>query len=367
MNQPKETTSSVLRFNDLETQVWREITTLSDIRLIKEKIKRDAKQNRVAITDDFAIQKSRDIQYCIKQAKEYFHSSKSATLVIKPTLIYYGLISLAAALVILKIRDKTLNSMREAHGLKDKYPNNLSNVGTVTISRNDILHISAEIQASGTFSEVARMDLSEYFILPIKHTGSADSAKDFQQLTNFSNTYSTLKEISLLSIFQNIPEIWKETKLSLKKESLVYMGEAVLSKDTITYRISKELNKIDELKRNLSFTEKAEFAESNNYYFFSLPKVDYVDTTLLTKRDIIGAQYLTADKNNALVASDFILYYLSFFILGSLARYKPALWRYILEDPMHGLSTIPEILCESAYIKLPLHFLNEFDSNFYKI
>ncbi|MEZ2339235.1 YaaC family protein [Mucilaginibacter sp. RCC_168] len=367
MIQPIETASSVLHYNTLEKQIWREISMLTDFRLIKEKLKKEARSANLAMTDEFASQKAKDIQYCIKQAKEYFLSSKSATLVIKPTLIYYGLISLAAALVIVRDRDKSLNSMRGAHGLKDKYPDKLNSVANSTISRNEILEISAEIQDSGTFAEIIRMNLHEGFTLPIKHEGSTDTTKDFKQQVNYAGSYPTLKEINLLSIFQNIPEIWKETKLVLKKESFVYMGEAVLSGEIITCRISKELNTIDELERNFSFTARATVAESNNYYFFNIPRSQYTDITPLTKRDTTATQYLTADKNNPLITSDFILYYLSFFLLGSLARYKPALWRYILEDPMHGLSTIPEILCDSAYIKLPYLFLNEFNNNFYKI
>jgi hypothetical protein len=107
--------------------------------------------------------------------------------------------------------------------------------------------------------------------------------------------------------------------------------------------------------------------ESNDYYFFKLPAKQYMQCTPLTKSDINGTQYLIADNNNALVTNDFIIYYLAFFILGSLARYKPVLWRVIQEDPLHGLNTIPGILCDSAYIKLPLNFLSEINDNFYKI
>jgi hypothetical protein len=367
MIEPVETESSVLQYNDLEKQIWREIFTLADFRLIKEKLKREAKTASLAMTDDFAAQKARDIQYCLRQANEYFYSSKTATLVIKPTLIYYGLISLATALIIAKNRDKSLNSMRGSHGLKDNYPDKLTTVGSEVISRNEILGISAEIQDSGTFVEIANMDLFEGFVLPIKNEGSADTSKDFSQKINFTTSYPDMKEIPLSSLLQNTPEIWKETKLVLKKESLVYMGEAVLNKEMITCRISKELNSKDEIKKNLLFTEKAAVAESNNFFFFTLPRTEYTKATPFTKKDIIGSQYLTADRNNPIIANDFILYYLTFFILGSLSRYKPALWRYILEDPLHGLGTIPEILCDSAYTKLPLHFLSEYNNNFYKI
>lgn len=367
MIKPLEINSSILHFNNLENQIWHEISLQSDYRLVKDRIKKQSKAEGLAMSDTYADQKAKDIQYCIRQAKEYFLSSKTATLVIKPTLIYYGLISLAAALVILKSRDRSLNSMKGAHGLKDKYPANVSATGKTTIRRNDILNISAEFQENGTFIDIINLELFEGFTLPIKHEKRPDTSKDFKQPSIFKTEHSNLREISLLALLQNVPEIWKETKLILKVESLVYKGEAVLDRENIICRISKELNNIDEIKRNFQFAQKAIVSESNDFYFLSSLKSQYTETTPLTKRDAVGLQYLTADNNNQLITNDFIIYYLTFFILGSLARYKPALWRYILDDQMQGLGTIPETLCESAYTKLPHYFLNEFTSTFYKI
>lgn len=366
MINPKEANSSELRYINLEKQIWREIFTLSDIRILKEKLKKQSKIDGEKMSDSYALQKAKDIQYCIKQAHEYFKSSKVASISIKPTLIYYAIINLAAAIIIIKKREKSLNSMREAHGLKDKIPDNLKN-GDSGINRDDILLISAEFQDSGTFTELLSLDLSEYFILPIKHNSGGDTTKDFLQTVNFSITNPNTKELNLLSLFGNIPEIWKENRLSLKKESKIYLGEAVLNNENITCRISKELITIEEINRNFNLTTDSKVAESNNNFFFTLPKSSYANCTPLTKRDIIGNQYLTADKNNTVVTGDFILYYVTFFILGSLSRYKPSLWRFMIEDSMHGLNTIPEILCDSAYVKMPLYFLMELDNNFYKI
>ncbi|WP_433765536.1 YaaC family protein [Flavobacterium ginsenosidimutans] len=366
MVEPKETQSSELRYIDLEKQIWREILTFSDIRILKEKLKKQSKISGEGMSDSYALQKAKDIQYCIKQAHEYFKSSKVASISIKPTLIYYAIINLAAAIIIIKKREKSLNSMREAHGLKDKIPDKLKN-GDSGISRDDILLISAEFQDSGTFTELLGLDLSEYFILPIKHNSSSDTTKDFVQKINFSLINPDVRELNLSTLFSNIPEIWKENRLSLKKESKIYLGEAILNNENITCRISKELITIEEINKNFSLTENSTVAESNNNFFFTLPKNTYTTSTPLTKRDIIGNQYLTADRNNDVVAGDFILYYATFFILGSLSRYKPSLWRFMIEDSMHGLNTIPEILCDSAYIKMPLYFLMELDNNFYKI
>lgn len=364
---PEETKSSLLRYIDLEKQIWRDIYTFIDIRILKENLKINAKTNSEKITNDFAEIKAKDIQYCVRQAKDYFQSSKSTSLVTKPTLIYYGLISLVASLIIYKDRDKTLNSMRESHGLKNKYPDSIKQVNNNNVSKDKILEISAEIQESGTFTELSQMDLFERFRLLIKKEGLPDSSKDFKQYLNFKQTYPNLKEINLLLLFQNIPEIWKETKLSLKKEPCVYIGEAIATANDITVRFSKELNTISELKNKFTFIEYSKFRESNDFYFFSLSKDLYQQHTPLTKNDIIGTQFLTANRNNNIITGDLILYYLTFFIFGSIARYKPALWRVILEDSYHGLNTIPEILCESSYIKIPLSILSEFNNNYYKI
>lgn len=362
---PIECKSSKLRYADLEKQIWREIYLMMDYRLLKDQLKKQAKESGDKLSDDYASQKVKDIQYCLKQSNDYFTSSKSATLVIKPTLIYYGIVSLAAALIIFKKRDKALNSMREAHGLKDKYPKEMG--PSLTINRDHILSISAELMDSGTFTEIAGLDMAERFSLLIKGSGKPDATKDYKQTCNFLKQYTPPLEINLLTLFQNIPEIWKEVKLTLKKEALTYEGEAVANGSFVTCRISKELNSVEELKKNFSFISHSQVMESNDYFFFKLPTSIYSSHTPLTKIDSNGTQFLVANNNNPLISNDFIIYYLTFFILGSLSRYKPVLWREVLENPLCGLNTIPGVLCESAYVKMPLHFINEVNDNFYKI
>ena len=292
----------------MEKTVWREIDTFSDFKILKTQLKTDARNNGEKLTDDFAGQKALDIQYCLRQAKDYFSSSKSATLLIKPTLIYYGIISLAAALIIFKKRDKSLHSLREGHGLKDKYPDKLRGTQLTSISRDDILKISVEFRESGTFKEFASLNLRENFSLPIKIQNSIDASKDFEQIINFSKSYPSIGEVNLSTIFQNLLDVWKETKILLKKEAFVYQGEAVLNQGFVTCRVCKDFNNVEDIRKNFSFAEKAEFSESNNFFFFTLAKSDYTPVTPLTKRDSNGIQYFTADKNNPLVANDFILF-----------------------------------------------------------
>lgn len=364
---PEETNSSLLYSYNLENQIWREINTITEIRLLKEKIKKNAKSQNEKISDDFAEIKAKDIQFCIKQAKDYFSSSKFATLATKPTLIYYGIISLVASIIIYKNRDKSLNSMRESHGLKDKYPETIKPNRNQIISKESITEISAEIQESGTFKELSTLPLYEFFKLSIKKNNAPDTSKDFKQKLIFKDNYPSLNSVTLKQLFQNTPEIWKETKLSLNIEQLVFVGEAITNEEILTIRFLKELVSIDELISKFNFIRFSNYCESNDYYFFNVTKENYLNNTPLSKTDIFGRQYLTSDKNTNLIANDLIIYYLIFFIFGSLSRYKPFLWRYILEDPYHGLNTIPEILCESSYIKMPLYTLRELNNNFYKI
>jgi len=363
---PVETQSTIFRYIELEKQIWRELNLLLDIRMLKDKLKANARESGESLSDDFAKQKAKDIQFCLKQAKDYFFSSKNATLITKPTLIFYGLVSLTASLIIFKKRDKSLNSMRESHGLKDIYPDALKQINEKNISKEKLLEISAEIQDSGTFVELAGIDLFERFKLNIKREGKADSSKDFKQCLNFKQLYPDLKTINLLSLFQNTPEIWKETIISLRKDSNVVIGDANVSDNGIVIRFSKELCPLENLKHKFTFINQSKYAESNDYHFFTIEKECYTKHTPLTKSDITGVHFLTANQNNPLIVSDLILYYLTFFILGSISRYKPALWRFILDDSLHGLNTIPEILCESAYIKMPLSILSEFNDNYYK-
>jgi len=66
MIKPLENNSSILHFNNLENQIWREITSQSDYRLVKDRIKQLSKVENLAMSDSYADQKAKDIQYCIR-------------------------------------------------------------------------------------------------------------------------------------------------------------------------------------------------------------------------------------------------------------------------------------------------------------
>jgi hypothetical protein len=48
------------------------------------------------------LKQARQIGFCLKQAEEYFRAAESATLATRPTLLYYGVVSLSRALVLLR-------------------------------------------------------------------------------------------------------------------------------------------------------------------------------------------------------------------------------------------------------------------------
>lgn len=53
-------------------------------------------------TEANAKKQARQIRYCLEQAEEYFQSAQAVTVATKPLLLYYGMASLAWALILLK-------------------------------------------------------------------------------------------------------------------------------------------------------------------------------------------------------------------------------------------------------------------------
>ncbi|MEZ2279700.1 MAG: YaaC family protein [Microcoleus sp.] len=359
-----------LRYLDLEKQIWKELSFFLDSKYLKQCLKVNFKD--LKIRPERIENKANDIKYCIRQAKDYFESAKISSLITKPLLIYYGLMSLAIALLIFKNQDKVLDSISQSHGLQvDNYPI------LCQVSRKKIMDIEANLNKKGTFFDIANLHFFERFNLSVKGTENIENAsKTYKKAISFNETYPNCTKVKLRDIFANITEIYKEVNLVHAIPGKVCLASPISYQrdaqqdDTLILRVSKEFYTQDKLKENFSILENCvSYAETDDYWFYkSEQKTNLsINDLPLIKNSILNETFIVADKGNDLIASDLIIYYLVFFIFGSIARYKPSLWRIILEDPVHSLGTIPESLCEIAYTKLPLLILSEFNDVYLKL
>lgn len=341
---------------DLESQLWRELSFYLDLRYLRKALKENFKGQ--AINEKRIDEKALNIQFCIRQAKDYMQSAKYSSIITKPVLIYYAFVSLSTALIIFKKIEKTLHSMPESHGLSMSYPERINDN-----TKNQFLKISAKFNNRGLFSELTNISLSDTYTMPLRYDKLSDASKDYLQTFEFSKVNLNLTEVDLSCLFSNLSEIWKECRLILNIENNIYSGLPILFNNELLFKISSQRGIIsqNEIQNKLSILSSFTLYDStnDNYFYKKIAPVNEIVMPLI-KSDRHGTVFITANINNSIVSNDFMLQYLTFFILGSIARYKPETWRYILEDNIQGFGEIPNILCEASFIQIPLVVLKEF-------
>ena len=144
-------------------EIWRQLYYFTDVNNVNEKIRK-----RFNIKDGlckkYTENQAKEIPYPIIQAHNYFKSASQVDISVKPNLIYYGISSLAKALILFNFTDtqilyndeteirNLLKKEKEAHhGLDHNF--SFKNLGK-DISLQDILKsISCEIHKKPSSGE----------------------------------------------------------------------------------------------------------------------------------------------------------------------------------------------------------------------
>lgn len=82
-------------------QIWKFLRFFLDIPSVSEEIRCIHNIHKGKFDPDVKKQ-AKQIGYCIRQAEEYFQASSQVGLATRPTLLYYGVVSLSRALVLLR-------------------------------------------------------------------------------------------------------------------------------------------------------------------------------------------------------------------------------------------------------------------------
>lgn len=95
-----ESVNNIAAENPIE-QIWKLLRFFGDIPSVSNIIRSIHGIPKGKFDADVKKQ-ARQIGYCIRQAEEYFHASSQVGLPTRPTLLYYGAVSLSQALVLLR-------------------------------------------------------------------------------------------------------------------------------------------------------------------------------------------------------------------------------------------------------------------------
>lgn len=94
-----------------------------------------------------------DVVACVKQARGYFEAAEAASIAVSPLLLFYGVSSLAKAVVVARSPEYHLGNMGRHHGLSASQIAQ-KNVGKAGLTR-ELMKFEASVEGGGTFLEYA--------------------------------------------------------------------------------------------------------------------------------------------------------------------------------------------------------------------
>tara|TARA_R110000868_G_scaffold144960_1_gene364464 strand:- start:8686 stop:9690 length:1005 start_codon:yes stop_codon:yes gene_type:complete len=281
------------------------------------------------------------------QAREFFLSAEKAALSVRPLLLYYGVLCLSRALVLMLTRGGSEAAMKPSHGLATQKwketiaDQNMKNIGDLKVE-----------MCSGTLNElILAIENKSY----LKH---ATSGVNYCQGYSVPRIGETIKFSNLLATFPNLAreyEAWAGggiptyviTKLDVKPESCcVYVKKGKASKECLV---------------NAFVTE--EVLENRDSYMLTMKHENIFLTQLFDGSfgnigDVCIAKPISANCKLALLPS----FYCVSYYLGMLVRYFPSVWMS-LSSVKTGDAIFPllsQLLCliHDQYPVLILEFLN---------
>jgi hypothetical protein len=139
--------------SDPEAYAWANLRKYQNVAFVEDRIRHfhpDASPQN-------ARKQARQLRYCLIQAREYFTAAKAVTLATKPTLQYYGIMSLALAEILFKQSgDSSLDRARQHHrhhGLlfRESVRSDHSDLASAATALRAIPHIDSNKERRGTF------------------------------------------------------------------------------------------------------------------------------------------------------------------------------------------------------------------------
>ena len=332
-----------------------------------------------------AKKQSEQIRYCLLQAREYFDSAKAVSLATRPVLLYYCVMSLALAEILLKQdAESRLEKLRESHGAhglsllisSDPLPSDTFEEAASKLSAN--VQIGANKSPKGTF-EVWRRSAREY---PV--AGNVQTLVSGGTLSSFSSllipadkemSMPSSNKISLLDCVTNLPYLadvlgrWG-SELQMIRSKVVRIVDqnnaGALPVLQITVHPSKS-HLIDQfgnlVKAHSWLVNYIDIHEFPSGYVLSLRELNAPYHMELPHAVCISDEdvFFSCGDNQL---GEFGNLYVSLNILGNFARYYPDKWMPNIEKNS-AFANVVEELCANAFKRLPLLTLSELSRTYH--
>jgi hypothetical protein len=305
-------------------------------------------------------EKAKHISFCLRQAKEYYQSAKLSSSLTKPVILYYGMLNLVKALILLKDTSIIINVHLTKHGLArgDK-------------KAKTLLSLSCKIGENNksVFYRLLEIAGKDIINIPVNINGKAalqDHVIDYSNQKNkLGKSYKVSELIVLLpELFDLIIDATKllphtiplpkfKLKQQTKDNKSIIHGELVFKHN----RYSKIKNLIREFETKKDFKDWS-FIEDQWDVFVYKQMRDLENISFPNIRETIFRENYALLTTKKFEFSEIVILFMLSFIFGDIARYNPYIWHRLMNVKIQE-SRIIEAFLDLVYTKFPLLILRE--------
>lgn len=353
---PRISSLYTIRSSNILSTIWKYLGRYKSVKYTKSVL-----LSRVRINSSLVNKKAGQIAFTIRQAEDFFLSAREVDISIKPLLIYYGILGLAKCLIISGDNQYTL----------DATPLDYSEHGTHGLSWKANVTDRSQIVARKSGA------LTKEFCIT-KTTGVYPLfRKCYANISPPNNTKIDIK--TLLSL---IGENWQAFHSYFSTSPRVYGCDDPKNGDAETIGDNKQI--IGQFSgyfylfhkqgiENEQQCIKRTFPELNALYdhlgsnYRSRQEVTAMDSHIVFSRSQTLQGFALIQPFNNFKLTDFDIYFMLFFILSNLCRYKQDKWHKIAQR----ISTPDEFflienIFEIVQYKFPLLILQELEEKDYR-
>lgn len=261
----------------------------------------------------YAFQNTSKFIYFIKQAKEYFYSAEKSSILVKPLLIYYGMMSLIKAVILTKDPNYPNRTGVLRHGIttrKLKKNNFQFHDDEVKIQKEGLLPWFYSIM---TNKSIDKIEGNKYKIKDLLSL-LPDLQESYHRLYRERLIFPvSVEELNPYSLEINIPKEILDFYNGSDSKLLIALNG--YSKNKLKF---KKIESKDNIKIIWEGALENPLRYSN---IFSSPVII---------QDIKGKYYMKPFLETKMLLPDIMIYYMLLYHLGMLCRYETELWGEII-------------------------------------
>lgn len=335
--------------------MWNRMDILTTVSGVKNFLKEKCRTTNIVLDEEIINEKAKGIAFCIRSAKELFKTPIDANLTAACISYYYGTLNFLSALLLAKLDNKMLLSDIEkttkyGHGLKLLYNE----------PEDNFINDALVIMENG------------FFYKYLKEYGYDVKKISFQGKIPYSlNEVPEEKRDKLFKVkdlISRIPEL-KNIYIEIFREQPKYLSYSPdhSNQDEIEitfyyYENSPFLTKSD-IYDILNWPESIELIETNVYNERAIKTKEKIKKGLVPSEEKLYHSDLANScfiKPILSINDVMLIYFMFLYDLSIISRYRPKLWRDILEGKLDIYRSLITNFLMSAERILPNIFLNKF-------